>query len=84
MHENYSAKATSYEFAKGTPLYTTTLKGHEFLTGYRVVLGDILYFFARLLHFAVYTVGVPVVRTLAFVAGFIAQVTIALAIFAVL
>ena len=44
----------------------------------------IVYFFARILHFVVYTAGVPVVRTLAFVAGFIAQVTIALAIFAVL
>lgn len=31
-----------------------------------------VYFFARLVHFAVYTAGIPVVRTLAFAAGWFA------------
>ena len=31
-----------------------------------------LYFFARLLHYVVYTAGVPVARTLAFVGGWVA------------
>ena len=34
------------------------------------------YFFARLVHFAVYTFGVPVLRTLAFLAGWLAQAAI--------
>jgi uncharacterized MAPEG superfamily protein len=40
-----------------------------------------LYFWSRLAHFIVYTLGVPVLRTLAFFGGFIAQVILALSIF---
>lgn len=36
----------------------------------------VLYFFARLAHFVVYTLGVPVARTLTFTAGWIAQIVI--------
>ena len=36
----------------------------------------VVYFFARLVHFVVYTTGVPVVRTLAFAVGWIAQMVI--------
>jgi uncharacterized MAPEG superfamily protein len=39
------------------------------------------YFIARLVHAVVYTAGIPVLRTLAFTAGWIACLTIALAIF---
>lgn len=41
-----------------------------------------VYFLARALHFVVYTAGVPVVRTLAFVTGAAAQVMLALAVLA--
>lgn len=41
------------------------------------------YFVARLAHIVVYTAGVPVLRTLAFVTGFAAQATLALAILGV-
>lgn len=40
-----------------------------------------LYFWCRLTHVAIYTVGIPVLRTLAFAGGFVAQVTLVLAIF---
>ena len=40
-----------------------------------------VYFWARLAHVIVYALGIPVVRTLAFAAGFAAQVALALAIF---
>jgi uncharacterized MAPEG superfamily protein len=40
-----------------------------------------VYFWARLTHAIVYTLGVPVLRTLAFAVGFFAQVALALAIF---
>src|SRR3954465_4909516 len=40
-----------------------------------------MYFWARLAHAIVYTMGVPVRRPLAFPAGFAAQVVLALAVF---
>jgi uncharacterized MAPEG superfamily protein len=39
-----------------------------------------LYFWSRLAHAAVYTAGVPVLRTLAFTGGFIAQAMLVLAL----
>ena len=33
-----------------------------------------VYFFARLVHFAVYSLGIPLTRTLAFAAGWAAQI----------
>jgi uncharacterized MAPEG superfamily protein len=40
-----------------------------------------VYFWARVVHLIVYTLGLPVFRTLAFLVGFFAQVVLALAIF---
>ena len=40
-----------------------------------------LFFWCRLAYVAVYTAGIPVLRTLAFPGGFIAQVMLVLAIF---
>lgn len=40
-----------------------------------------IYFWARVAHLIVYTLGLPVFRTLAFTVGFFAQVVLALAIF---
>lgn len=40
-----------------------------------------VYFWARLVHFAVYTFGLPVLRTLSFAVGFFAQAVLVLAIF---
>ena len=40
-----------------------------------------VYFWARLAHVIVYALGIPVLRTLAFAVGFLAQVALALAIF---
>jgi len=40
-----------------------------------------VYFWARLAHAIVYTMGVPVLRTLAFTVGFVAQVALVLAVF---
>jgi len=39
-----------------------------------------LYFYSRLVHVVVYTLGIPVLRTLAFVGGFVAQAILVLAI----
>jgi uncharacterized MAPEG superfamily protein len=40
-----------------------------------------LYFWSRLVHVVVYTLGIPVLRTLAFAGGFVAQVMLVVAIF---
>ena len=48
------------------------------------VLACAVYFWARLAHLIVYTLGLPVFRTLAFTVGFLAQAVLALAIFKVL
>jgi uncharacterized MAPEG superfamily protein len=47
------------------------------------VLACAVYFWARVAHLIVYTLGLPVFRTLAFVVGFLAQAVLALAIFKV-
>src|SRR5881394_4268560 len=40
-----------------------------------------LFFWCRLIYVVVYTAGIPVLRTLAFVGGFVAQAILVLAIF---
>ena len=40
-----------------------------------------VYFWSRVAHLIVYTLGLPVFRTLAFTVGFLAQAVLALAIF---
>jgi uncharacterized MAPEG superfamily protein len=48
------------------------------------VLACAVYFWARVAHLIVYTLGLPVFRTLAFTVGFIAQVVLVLGIFKIL
>ena len=48
------------------------------------VLACAVYFWARVAHLIVYTLGLPIFRTLAFTVGFLAQAVLALAIFKVL
>ena len=45
------------------------------------LLACAVYFWARLAHVVVYTMGVPVLRTLAFAVGFAAQVALVVAVF---
>ena len=45
------------------------------------VYASAVYFWSRLAHVIVYTLGLPVFRTLAFTVGFLAQAVLALAIF---
>ena len=47
------------------------------------VYASATYFWARVAHLLVYTLGLPVFRTLAFTVGFFAQVVLALAIFGI-
>ena len=45
------------------------------------VIACAVYFWSRLVHAIVYTMGVPVVRTLALAVGFLAQAALVLAVF---
>ena len=45
------------------------------------VIACAVYFWARLAHAIVYAIGIPVVRTLAFTVGFLAQAALVLAVF---
>jgi len=48
------------------------------------IFAAVLYFFARLTHFVTHTFGVPVIRTLAFTAGWIAQLIFAFTILGII
>ena len=50
------------------------------LGGGITLAASVVYFVARLAHFVVYTAGLPVVRTLAFTAAWLAQAAVALVI----
>jgi uncharacterized MAPEG superfamily protein len=45
------------------------------------VIACAVYFWARLAHAIIYAMGIPVLRTLAFLVGFLAQAVLALAVF---
>jgi uncharacterized MAPEG superfamily protein len=45
------------------------------------VIACAVYFWARLAHVIVYALGIPVLRTLAFAVGFLAQAMLVLAVF---
>ena len=45
------------------------------------IIACAVYFWSRLAHAILYTIGVPILRTLAFCVGFAAQVALVLAIF---
>lgn len=45
------------------------------------VIACVVYFWSRLAHAVVYTMGVPILRTLAFSVGFVAQVALIFAVF---
>lgn len=48
------------------------------------VVGCIIYFWSRLVHYIVYTLGIPGLRTLAFLGGVLGEVLIAIALIAVM
>jgi uncharacterized MAPEG superfamily protein len=45
------------------------------------VIACAVYFWARLAHAVVYALGIPVIRTLAFTVGFLAEIALVLAVF---
>jgi uncharacterized MAPEG superfamily protein len=53
-------------------------QGHSTMT---TALACAVFFWARLAHAILYTMGIPVLRTLAFTVGFLAQVALVLAVF---
>ncbi len=53
------------------------------ITSALTVTACLVYFFARLTHYVVFTLGIPVLRVLAFATGVVAQVTLALVLLGV-
>src|SRR5690606_1009171 len=51
------------------------------ISSHSIVIACAVYFWARLAHAVVYTIGLAWLRTLAFIVGFLAQAVLALAIF---
>jgi uncharacterized MAPEG superfamily protein len=56
-----------------------TLRALNISTG-ATVTACAVFFYARLAHAVVYTLGIPVLRTLAFAVGFAAQAVLAIAV----
>jgi uncharacterized MAPEG superfamily protein len=54
------------------------------ISTWATVIACAVFFWARLAHAILYALGVPVLRTVAFIVGFICQVVLVLAIFRVL
>jgi len=54
---------------------------HLSISSGATVFACALYFWSRLAHLVVYTLGIPVLRTLAFAGGFVAQAILVLAVF---
>lgn len=77
------AKAAHYNAVENLAVFATLVivAYAAGITRPAVGVASVLYFWARLVHFVVYTAGIPVVRTLAFVVGFVAQIIVALVIF---
>ena len=63
------------------PLVLVAVYAHR--TNATTAVAAMTYFFARLVHFIVYSAGIPVLRTLAFGVGWVACLKIALAIFGI-
>jgi uncharacterized MAPEG superfamily protein len=53
-------------------------QGHSTMS---TALACAVFFWARLAHAILYTMGIPVLRTLAFTVGFLAQIALVLAVF---
>lgn len=72
-------KAAHYNAVENLAVFATlVLVAHAAgVSNETTVMASAIYFWARVVHFAVYTLKVPWVRTLAFVAGFGCQVAIA-------
>jgi len=72
-------KAAHYNAVENLAVFATlVLVAHAAgVSNETTVMASAIYFWARVVHFAVYTFKVPWVRTLAFVAGFGCQVAIA-------
>jgi len=50
------------------------------LSSETTVIASMIYFFTRIAHFVLYTLGVPYLRTIAFFVGFLSQMTLAFVI----
>lgn len=67
------AKAAHYNAIENLVVFATLFMAGHLLTVEGMLSASILYFVARAVHYVAYTLGIIGVRTLAFVAGWVAQ-----------
>ncbi len=72
-------KAAHYNAVENLVVFATlVLVAHVLnISNEATVMACVVYFWARVVHLAAYTFRVPWVRTLAFVVGFVCQITLA-------
>lgn len=76
-------KAAHYNAVENLVVFATlVLIAQDMAARSSVVFASALYFFARLAHYIVYSMGIPGLRTAAFGVGFVATLVVAWAIFA--
>ena len=74
------AQAAHYNAAENLVVFASLVAAAQFagVSTELTVWGCMLYFWARLAHYVVYTLGIPVIRTLCFVAAVIGELMIAI------
>ena len=77
------AKLAHYNAVENLVVFSALVAAAQFagVSTPLTALGCCIYFWARLAHYLVYTAGIPVLRTLSFVGGFVGQAILVLAIF---
>lgn len=78
------ARAAHYNAVENLVVFATLVlvaQGLDLADTPQVTLAAQLYFVSRLIHYPVAAAGVPVVRTLAFLGGFVGQILVLLTIF---
>ena len=74
------AQAAHYNGIENLVVFASLVAAAQFagISTELTVWGCALYFWARLAHYIAYTLGIPVVRTLCFVAGVVGELLIAI------
>ncbi|HET7396124.1 MAG TPA: MAPEG family protein [Gammaproteobacteria bacterium] len=74
------AKRAHYNAVENLVVFASLVAAAQFagISTSLTVWGCILYFWARLAHYVVYTLGIPVIRTLCFAIAVVGQVLIAI------
>lgn len=76
------ARRAHYNAVENLVVFAALVAAAQFagVSSHLTVLGCILYFWARLAHYIIYTLGIPVLRTLSFAVAVVGELLIAIAL----